>query len=90
MFDAKESDFPKDWFENNLKPLPKPKTSHTLNQVPFYFYDPLGKYPDSIMAPGQGSIANLASTVLELFEIPVVECYEPSLFQKSKKVGNNE
>jgi 2,3-bisphosphoglycerate-independent phosphoglycerate mutase len=57
---------------------PKPKTSHTLNRVPFYVYAPgapLALTP-RVAAPG---LANLAATVLQLLGFAAPEGYAPSL-----------
>jgi 2,3-bisphosphoglycerate-independent phosphoglycerate mutase len=61
---------------------PKPKTSHTLNAVPFYLYDPRG--PNGYrLVPGLelGSIANIASTVITVMGVPPKENYLPSLIE---------
>lgn len=60
---------------------PKPKTSHTLAEVPCYIYDPMGT-KGSIMPLGQGSLANLANTTLELLGLDSRPLYEPSLLKK--------
>jgi len=57
---------------------PKPKTSHTLNRVPFYVYAP-GAAPrlsDAVAEPG---LAQLAATVLQLLGFAAPEGYAPSL-----------
>ncbi len=60
---------------------PKPKTSHTLAEVPCYIYDPRGRN-GSIIAPGAGALANVANTVLELMGMKTREQYAPSLLQQ--------
>ena len=57
---------------------PKPKTSHTLNRVPFYVYAPGAQVALShgVAAPG---LANLAATVLQLLGFAAPEGYAPSL-----------
>lgn len=60
---------------------PKPKTSHTLSEVPCYIYDPLGT-KGSIVPPGQASLANFANTILELLGLNPRPLYEPSLLRK--------
>lgn len=60
----------------------KPKTSHTLNKVPFYIYDSLerNKYKinEEIKSPG---LANIASTCLNLLGFQAPKEYEPSLIK---------
>ena len=57
---------------------PKPKTSHTLNRVPFYVYAPGAPVAlsHSVAAPG---LANLAATVLQLLGFAAPEGYAPSM-----------
>src|SRR5688572_13682808 len=57
---------------------PKPKTSHTLNRVPFYVFAPGAQIALSprVTAPG---LANLAATVLQLLGLAAPEGYAPSL-----------
>jgi 2,3-bisphosphoglycerate-independent phosphoglycerate mutase len=57
---------------------PKPKTSHTLNRVPFYVFAPGAQIALSprVAAPG---LANLAATVLQLLGLAAPEGYAPSL-----------
>ena len=59
---------------------PKPKTSHTLNRVPFYVYAP-GAGATARLAPGvrDPGLANLAATVLQLLGYAAPEDYAPSL-----------
>ncbi len=58
---------------------PKPKTSHTLNRVPFYVYAPDADLALADVAePG---LANLAATVLELLGYAAPEGYAPSLLR---------
>ncbi|MEM7409476.1 MAG: 2,3-bisphosphoglycerate-independent phosphoglycerate mutase [Myxococcota bacterium] len=59
---------------------PKPKTSHTLNQVPFYVHAPgagLSLRP-GVNEPG---LANLAATVLQLLGLDAPDDYAPSLLR---------
>ncbi len=69
------SDFPPLWQR------PKPKTSHTLAEVPCHIYDPLGRN-DSILKEGTGTLANIANTVLDLLGMKTRSHYEPSLLIK--------
>jgi 2,3-bisphosphoglycerate-independent phosphoglycerate mutase len=82
MFDAKSKDFP-NWRDLPLNKRPTPKTSHTLNQVPFAVYDPLRTSPwtvnTEIKAPTLGHVAN---TVLTLLDLPNRDLYLPSLLCK--------
>ena len=59
---------------------PVPKTSHTLNTVPFVLFDPREagdlSLDNTIQAPG---LANVAATVLELLGYAAPEDYLPSL-----------
>jgi 2,3-bisphosphoglycerate-independent phosphoglycerate mutase len=57
---------------------PKPKTSHTLNRVPFYVFAPGAQVALSqgVAKPG---LANLAATVLQLLGYSAPEGYAPSL-----------
>lgn len=57
---------------------PRPKTSHTLAEVPCYIYDSLG-LKRSIVPKGQASLANLANTTLDLMGEKTRSLYEPSL-----------
>ena len=79
MFEGKASNFP-DWQDYSRDPRPRPKTSHTLANVPFYLYDPLGSLGGkTLVAPGTGSLANIANTCLQLLGLPPCKHYEPSL-----------
>ena len=57
---------------------PVPKTSHSLNPVPFVVYDPRGRYvvADSTDKPGLG---NNASTIINLLGYEAPGIYLPSL-----------
>ncbi|CAM2068894.1 2,3-bisphosphoglycerate-independent phosphoglycerate mutase [Sulfidibacter corallicola] len=57
----------------------KPKTSHTLNRVPFIVYDPHGHVKGGLKDDPSFGIANIAATTVELlgFEAPKRWC--PSL-----------
>jgi 2,3-bisphosphoglycerate-independent phosphoglycerate mutase len=57
---------------------PKPKTSHTLNPVPFYVYAPDAPVALSRRVPQPG-LANIAATVLRLLGFAAPEGYAPSL-----------
>lgn len=59
----------------------KPKTSHTLNPVPFAIYDPeyTGEY--KIADLDNMSLSNVAATILNLLGYEKVEDYDPSLIE---------
>lgn len=60
---------------------PRPKTSHTLNPVPFFVYAPSASLSidRTITAPG---LANVAATVLHLLGYDAPEGYLPSLLAR--------
>jgi 2,3-bisphosphoglycerate-independent phosphoglycerate mutase len=78
MFDAKAKDFP-NWEDLPLNKRPRPKTSHTLNPVPFYVYDPLAPKARALKAGDNFGLANFAATALELMGQTAVQGFEPSL-----------
>jgi len=55
---------------------PKPKTSHTLNKVPFIIY---GKKAE--IAEGEFGLANVASTITKLLEIDADENWLPPIIK---------
>ena len=82
MFDAKAKDFP-NWEDLPLDQRPKPKTSHTLNPVPFYVYDPKAPKARSLQQGDQFGLANFAATALELLGQPPVKHFMPSLLTRT-------
>ncbi len=68
--------------EHELSGALKPKTSHTLNPVPFIIYDPQadGSYAlnTELERPG---LANIAATLLNLSGFQAPGDYEPSLIR---------
>jgi 2,3-bisphosphoglycerate-independent phosphoglycerate mutase len=56
-----------------------PKTSHTLNPVPFIIYDPLFKNEYKISDVKDKGLSNIAATILNLLGYEKVEDYDPSL-----------
>ena len=60
---------------------PKPKTSHTLNRVPFYVYAP-GADLRLAAAVAEPGLANLAATVLQLLGFEAPADYAPSLLAR--------
>jgi 2,3-bisphosphoglycerate-independent phosphoglycerate mutase len=57
---------------------PTPKTSHTLNRVPFYVFAP-GAQVALSRRVGSPGLANFAATVLQLLGFAAPEGYAPSL-----------
>lgn len=62
--------------------LPRPKTSHSLNAVPFWVVDPANPSAWTLREdlPGAG-LANVAATVLRLLGYAAPDDYEPSLLR---------
>jgi 2,3-bisphosphoglycerate-independent phosphoglycerate mutase len=58
---------------------PKPKTSHSLNPVPVYIYDPAGKSNIRLSKPKDSGISNLSATCLKLLGFEPPEDYTPSI-----------
>lgn len=58
----------------------KPKTSHTLNRVPFIIYDPTnqGKYR---LKKGEFGLANIAATAVNLLGYEAPEMWEESMIE---------
>lgn len=58
-----------------------PKTSHTLNPVPFAIYDPsfAGEY--KLTPPGDAALTHIAATTLNLLGFEAPEDYQPSLIR---------
>jgi 2,3-bisphosphoglycerate-independent phosphoglycerate mutase len=83
MFDAKEKDYP-DWENLSVRNRPTPKTSHTLNPVPFVIYDAASpkawKLRPDVETRGLGHVAN---TCLTLMGIPNRDIYLPSLIARN-------
>lgn len=61
----------------------RPKTSHTLNPVPFILVDPLREWDldPSCVAPGgeHAGITQIGATLLHLLDVPIPACYQRSL-----------
>jgi 2,3-bisphosphoglycerate-independent phosphoglycerate mutase len=82
MFDAKAKDFP-NWRDLPLSKRPTPKTSHTLNPVPFTVFDPTRSKPWRLNADVKSpNLGNVANTILTLMDIPNRDLYLPSLVVK--------
>ncbi len=60
---------------------PVPKTSHTLNPVPFCILDPEGKLKLKTDAKEPG-LANVAATILDIMGFETPEGYHPSLITR--------
>ena len=57
----------------------KPKTSHTLNPVPFILVDPRREW--TLRPPHADGIAQVGATLLQLLDVPIPEAYLPSLVE---------
>ena len=62
--------------EKNQKGEESPKTSHTLNPVPFIIYDKSARYE---IKPGEYGLANVAATVAKLLELEPPSMWEPAM-----------
>lgn len=60
---------------------PKPKTSHTLNPVPCYIYDPNGKAKARLGAAQDLGISSLAATAMNCLGFLPPEDYDPSIVE---------
>jgi 2,3-bisphosphoglycerate-independent phosphoglycerate mutase len=78
-----EVDKKKGDFKRNAGGVPRSKTAHTLNPVPFVIYDPgfAGEYRMADV-PGPG-LSNVAATALSLMGYQPPEGYDPALIQFS-------
>jgi 2,3-bisphosphoglycerate-independent phosphoglycerate mutase len=61
---------------NGSKVLPKAKTAHTLNPVPFIIYDKTKKYN---LKQGEFGLANVASTIVRLLGLNYPDIWEESI-----------
>jgi len=59
--------------------IPRPKTSHTLNPVPFIIYDRLEQHQ---MKKGHFGLANVAATVAALLKINKPDMWEESIIEE--------
>ena len=57
----------------------KPKTSHTLNPVPCYIYDPSGQANAQLTNPDNPGISSLAATSMVLLGYQPPADYDPAL-----------
>ena len=60
---------------------PKPKTSHTLNPVPCYIYDPTGKAKLRLGVERDLGISSLAATAMNCLGFVPPEDYDPSIVE---------
>ena len=77
QYNKKKGDFVRD--ENGA---PVPLTSHTLNRVPCWLYDPTGTMPwklDDSVSPKR--LSNIAATAMKLLGLAPPDDYEPALIK---------
>ena len=73
--------------DKNGKPLldkngkPKPKTSHTLNPVPFIIFDPLFNGEYHLASLNKRGLSNIAATAIQLLGYQPPDYYDPSLIE---------
>lgn len=60
---------------------PFKKTSHTLNPVPFYLFDPCGSVHANLVQDDSVGLANIAATVAELFGFKPDPLWQASLLR---------
>ena len=58
---------------------PKPKTSHTLNPVPFIVYDPLFEGEYQLTGVAKPGLSNIAATCIQLLGYRPPDDYDASL-----------
>ncbi len=66
-------------FKLDKKGHTKPKTAHTLNQVPFLIYDPLFAGEYALAPNATAGLSNVAATFLSLMGYAPPEGYDPAL-----------
>jgi len=59
----------------------KPRTSHTLNPVPFIIYDPMYKNEYNLKKISQPGLGNVAATVVDLLGLKPPDDYNESLIE---------
>ncbi len=81
MFQSEEKKFP-DWKLNKLK-RPPAKTSHTLNPVPFYIFDPERSASSYLKLSKieKPTLGHFANTLIHLLGFPKYKNYLPSLIE---------
>lgn len=80
MFDEKMESIEKSFLIPKSK-RPKPKTSHTLNPVPFYIYEPMGNRSFNLNSINQASLGNIAGTIWKMLGLGENKEFLPSLIQ---------
>lgn len=81
MFDTKEPG-EANWFQTLGPNRPRAKTSHSLNEVPFYLYDPRGE--SFALEVENGTLANIPATILEVCGLKPNQDFLPSLVKRLK------
>ncbi|MBW2529178.1 MAG: 2,3-bisphosphoglycerate-independent phosphoglycerate mutase [Deltaproteobacteria bacterium] len=71
-------------FKLDDKGAPRPKTSHTLNPVPFIVFDPAFDGEYRLAEVGSPGLSNVAATLLGLLGYEAPEDYDPSLLTFTK------
>ncbi len=80
MFDTNKEG-PANWEDLPRDQWPKPKTAHTVSDVPFYLFDPRKEQRFRLAPVAVGSIAHIAATALTVLGLPPVADYLPSLVE---------
>ena len=84
MFDVKPGTVGAPGWEDTLRDdRPKPKTSHSLSPVPFYFYTPNKPSAFALTAQPRGTLANMASTVTAALGVSSNPNWLPSLIKRT-------
>lgn len=83
MFDGKNLDESQPSLIMPRAKRPKAKTSHTLSPVPFYVYMPKGAKPFAMRKGIDGTLGNIAATVLDVLGVPDDGRYLPSLISRT-------
>ncbi|MCL2325938.1 MAG: 2,3-bisphosphoglycerate-independent phosphoglycerate mutase [Proteobacteria bacterium] len=79
QYDKKKGDFARD-----SEGQPVPLTSHTLNRVPFWYYDPSRKLPWKLdLTLDVRRLSNIAATVISLLGYQPPSIYDPSLIRRT-------
>lgn len=63
-------------YEKSKSVMPVPKTSHTLNPVPFIIYDMVQQHE---LRKGEFGLANVAPSIVKLLELEKPSCWEDSI-----------
>ena len=65
---------------------PRPKTSHTLNPVPFYFYDNVSNGAIRIAGGRSFGLSNVAASTVNLLGYEAPEMWDAGIFDFEKYV----